>query len=149
MRRKQVAIRNIVAGRAKHRCEYCLTPDDATTGTFEIEHIEPTGEGGADELPNLAWACIFCNGSKNAATQAIDPMTGDSVALFHPRHDTWSEHFAWGGSKNLEVIGLSATGRATIARLRLNRLERMVIRDLLTLAGRHPPLDTPPPPAIP
>jgi len=71
------------------------------------------------------------------------------TALFHPRHDKWSEHFTWDDKDGLQIVGLSAVGRATIACLKLNRSERLNLRRLLQLDGRHPPLDTPPDEVIP
>jgi hypothetical protein len=49
-----------------------------------------------------------------------DPVTGETVALYHPRTDTWEDHFLWSDDKLL-MIGKTPTGRATIARIQLNR----------------------------
>jgi len=70
--------------------------------------------------------------------RAVDPISEETVPLFHPRRDNWHEHFAW-SPDCLILKGLTATGRATIAALDLNRqrvinLRRIVIRD-----GLHPP----------
>ena len=40
-----------------------------------------------------------------------------------------------------EIIGLTATGRATIAALRLNNPEIVAARSLWVQAGWHPPRD--------
>lgn len=50
-----------------------------------IEHIIPLAAGGSSELDNLWLACDLCNSCKGARTHAIDPLTGQTAALFHPR----------------------------------------------------------------
>lgn len=136
--RKQPAIRQAVRERAAGHCEYCLSPDDCSPAPFNVEHIVPTGRGGSDTLESLAWSCGGCNGSKGVAIAGMDLVTGEFAPLFHPRKDLWEEHFNWGDDP-LVLVGKSATGRATIARLHLNRPELLLLRRLLTLAQRHPP----------
>ncbi|MBC7807856.1 MAG: HNH endonuclease [Akkermansiaceae bacterium] len=146
--RKQKTIRDAVSLRAGARCEYCKSPSDIGSAPFNVEHIEPTVGGGADEVDNLAWSCVFCNASKAKVTKATDPATGDEVALFHPRHNEWTEHFAWDDIDDSVVRGRTAIGRATENRLKLNREEIVNFRRLLRSIGRHPPLDTVPTDAI-
>jgi hypothetical protein len=87
---------------------------------FEVEHIVPTARGGADEIPNLALACRSCNLRKGMGERARDPVTGDLVRLFDPRHDAWGEHFRL-SLTNFHVEGLTTVGRATVRRLGMNR----------------------------
>jgi hypothetical protein len=47
------------------------------------------------------------------------------VLLFNPRKQVWLEHFTWDDGFT-HVIGLTATGRATIAPLRMNDNQRAV-----------------------
>ena len=63
-------------------------------------------------------------------------MSGRKVPLFHPRRQRWSDHFRW--NDNL-VLGVTATGRATLTALQMNRPSILVIRDEETVRGRHPP----------
>ena len=56
---------------------------------------------------------------------AIDPDTNQLAPLFHPRQDDWNEHFAW---LDYRQIGRTASGRATIAALKLNSDRRLLIR---------------------
>ncbi len=65
-----------------------------------------------------------------------DPETGKTVAIFNPRRQVWAEHFRWAG---VQVVGLTATGRATINALRMNRALILAIRAEEELFGRHPP----------
>ena len=70
--------------------------------------------------------------------RAIDPESGNLVMLYNPRTHRWQEHFVWGANVT-QLFGLTAIGRATIQTLRLNRLGVMNLRQLLILAGKHPP----------
>lgn len=70
--------------------------------------------------------------------EAQDPATGITAPLYHPRHDQWSEHFAW-SVDNITLVGTTAVGRATIAALKLNRPGVVELRSaLLQLAGTAP-----------
>jgi hypothetical protein len=75
---------------------------------------------GEDEIENLAFACLGCNGAKYNKIEAYDPATGAHVPLFHPRRQNWSDHFLWSDDE-LTMLGLTEIGRATIAALDLNR----------------------------
>jgi len=63
-------------------------------------------------------------------------MTGNAVKVFHPRQQNWKDHFGWRG---VELVGLTATGRATVSALDLNRPTMLAIRAEEELLGRHPP----------
>lgn len=112
-------LREVVAARAGHRCEYCLAPEVLFNSLFEVDHIEPRSRGGADEVWNLALACRACNGSKHVATSAIDPSGQRLTRLFNPRVDLWSEHFER-DALTAEIHGLNEIGRATVDRLNMN-----------------------------
>ncbi|MDQ2730542.1 MAG: HNH endonuclease [Armatimonadota bacterium] len=105
---------------------------------FAVEHIQPQVAGGGDTLNNLAFCCQGCNNRKFTAMTALDPATGDDVRLFHPRRQTWTEHFAWTGDF-AQVSGLTAVGRATIEKLQLNRPHLVNLRRALRQVGAHPP----------
>jgi len=47
------------------------------------------------------------------------------VRLFHPRRDTWEEHFAWDGSR---LLGRTSVGQVTIAVLAINAPYRLEVR---------------------
>lgn len=51
---------------------------------------------------------------------ATDPDTGVETALYNPRTQHWKDHFRWDDDKT-GLVGLSAVGRATVSRLRINR----------------------------
>lgn len=137
-RRPGARLRRFVAGRARERCEYCLTPARVGTQSFSVEHILPWSHHGPTDPANLALACQGCNGYKLDRTTSIDPQTGLEAPLFHPRRMNWGDHFVW-APDGVRLIGLSPTGRATVALLRLNRAGLVALRELLVAAGQHPP----------
>jgi hypothetical protein len=105
--------------------------------SFHVEHVTPRCAGGATELSNLAMACPSCNLRKADRTSAIDPQSGDRVALFHPVRQTWSTHFRLMGYR---IEGLTPVGRATVAALDLNNPRRQRIRAAEQNLGLFPPL---------
>lgn len=102
---------------------------------MHVDHINPKG---TDSLDNLCLACWNCNTSKQTAIQALDPDTNQSIALYNPRKQKWSEHFEWIDS-GLRLKGLSAYGRATIERLKMNRPMIIIARKRWVAGGFHPP----------
>lgn len=122
------ATRHLVRQRAGSRCEYCRLPEDAVDVPFHVEHIIARQHGGSDEPSNLCLACDRCNLHKGPNLNSIDPDTGSSVPLFHPRQQKWDDHFAWMGA---EIIGVSATGRATARLLQMNARHRLLLRSQL------------------
>ena len=131
--------KRLVIERAQGRCEYCQCRSDYTTETFAIEHVIPVSRGGNDDLQNLALACSSCNGRKYNKLEAIDPVSGEMAPLFNPRLQRWVEHFAW--SKDYaQVIGLTATGRATTAALQMNQQNMISLRKAMFVLGVHPPI---------
>lgn len=125
-----------VRDRAKEACEYCLLPQNSQEATFHIDHVVPRREGGETEAANLALACVTCSLRKGARMFALDPVSQSTVKLFHPREETWSEHFRL--NDEFEFEGLSPTGRATIESLGMNRLAIISIRKELHFLGRFP-----------
>jgi HNH endonuclease len=130
--------RRLVRERAGGRCEYCLSPAAYSPDPFATEHIIPRSRGGSHRPANLAFSCQGCNSFKYNSIEAPDPVSGERVSLLHPRRDAWRDHFTWSDDFT-EILGLTPTGRATIARLDLNRPEVVNLRRLLILVAQHPP----------
>lgn len=130
-----VALQRHVRDRAKERCEYCRLAQAGQEATFHVDHIQPRREGGATSLDNLALACVSCSLRKGGNSEAHDPDTGHAVRLFHPRNDAWDEHFAMDGE--FRITGISEIGRATVARLRMNRSLAVAIRKATALLGLY------------
>jgi len=131
-------LRQQVTERAGGGCEYCRSQAKYATQSFSVEHIVARIKGGTTTLDNLALACQGCNNHKYDKTEAYDPARGQLAPLYHPRHDSWDEHFAWSDDFTL-LIGLTPTGRATVGALLLNRDGVVNLRRLLYLNGEHPP----------
>lgn len=131
------SVRVQVVEQAGGLCEYCHYPEEFSAGRFAVDHILPRTLGGTDDLSNLALACRNCNERKQDATTALDPATGQNVALFHPREDLWENHFVWSDDFSL-MLGLTPTGRATIARLQTNHRGVVRQRQVLHRLGLHP-----------
>jgi hypothetical protein len=111
---------------------------DGQEARFHVDQIVQRVEGGATVESNLALACISCLLHKEARRSAMDPETGRCLPLFHLRRQRWSDHFRWDGAM---LVALTATGRATIASLRLSRPMMLAIRMEERERGRHPPKD--------
>ncbi len=105
-----------------------------------IEHIIPDALGGPTTRENLWLACYRCNEFKGDRTDAVDPTTGEVVALFNPRTQRWSEHFTW-SSDGIFIEGITTHGRATVAALRLNNRYVVAARQLWVEAGWWPPAE--------
>ncbi len=129
-------LRRFVIQRAMNRCEYCGLSQEGQEATFHVDHVTPVAAGGLTVSENLALACVSCSLRKAARQRAIDPESGEEGALYNPRRDSWHEHFQWQGTR---LIGLTATGRATVEALNLNRALILAIRQEEAATGRHPP----------
>lgn len=130
--------KSIVAQRAGYCCEYCLSQMRYAPDPFAVDHIVPSALGGANDLSNLAYACLGWNGRKFTATTANDPVTGEIAPLYNPRIHQWLDHFGWSTDFTL-MIGLTPAGRATIERLQLNRPGVVNLRRMLYQVDQHPP----------
>jgi 5-methylcytosine-specific restriction endonuclease McrA len=103
-----------------------------------VEHITPRSRNGSDEQSNLAWSCMGCNDRKYTAVDAIDLITGVLAKLFNPRQNRWADHFIWTADFT-QIVGHTAIGRATVAKLKLNRPELVKLRQILHAAGEPIP----------
>lgn len=128
------AIKNHVFSRADGCCEYCQTCQINIGQAMHVEHIDPNG---GDGLDNLCLACPSCNLSKAAATTAVDPQSDHIVTLFNPRLHEWDEHFEWSEAYS-HIQGLTAVGRATVVRLKMNRPRMVLTRQRWVQAKLHP-----------
>jgi hypothetical protein len=125
--------RGQVRERASDRCEYCLLPQHGSVLPHEIDHIRARKHRGPTSLENTCLACAQCNAAKGPNVAGYDPLTGALVALFNPRVDIWSKHFAYDGAV---LRGRTPEGRATVEVLGINQPDRVEHRRLLRAAGR-------------
>ena len=128
-------LRRLVVRRARNRCEYCGLSQLGQEATFHLDHVVPVKAGGHATGDNLALACVSCSLRKAARQTAVDPTSGEHVSLFHPRRDLWHDHFRWQG---VRLFGRTATGRATIEALEMNRPLVLAIREEESARSRHP-----------
>jgi hypothetical protein len=129
-------LRNLVIRRADNRCEYCKLSQMGQEATFHIDHVIPVTANGPTEAENLALACVSCSLHKSAKQVVKDPLTAKAVKIFNPRQQLWENHFRW---EEVQIVGLTDQGRATIAALRMNRPVILAIREEESILGRHPP----------
>ena len=116
-----------VRERAGQRCEYCGLPQSCSRFALPIDHVIALKHGGADDDGNLALSCALCNGYKGSDIASRLP-DGPLVRLFHPREDSWREHFRWDGCI---LVGLTDVGRVTVALLRINDVDAVALRRAL------------------
>jgi hypothetical protein len=129
MGRVPANLRVLVRERAGERCEYCgIHQKDDPAFLFHIEHIVARQHRGTTDEGNLALSCHHCNLHKGPNLTGIDPRSGDTVALFHPRTEQWSSHFAISEGR---ITGLTPTGRATVEVLSINDSARVELRRLV------------------
>jgi hypothetical protein len=122
------AVRQLIRQRAGDRCEYCRThQDDEPLFRYQVEHVIARQHGGTDDADNLALACPHCNRHKGPNLTGIDPLTGAVETLFHPRRQSWPEHFEINGGL---VLGRTPTGRATVRVLAMNDPIRVELRQM-------------------
>jgi hypothetical protein len=131
-----LSIRRLVTERAANQCEYCLLHQDDTSFTHAVDHIIALRHGGESMPENLALACIQCNRNKGNDLTTLDPLTNTVTLLFNPREQNWHEHFQLEGAR---LVGLTPTGRATVALLRMNDPVRLQEREQLLFIERYPP----------
>jgi hypothetical protein len=130
-----VSLRRFVAERAAHRCEYCLLHEDDSYSPHQVDHIISRKHGGQSDSDNLAYACLRCNAWKGTDIGSFDTQSGPLVSLFHPRRQSWEDHFLLRGAV---IEPLTAEGKATARLLKLNLDKRIVERRLLAIVGRYP-----------
>ncbi len=128
-------LKKLVINRAGNRCEYCRIPELLANYDFHIEHVVSIQHGGASSPDNLAFCCSFCNWKKGTNLATLLPPSDELVRLFNPRTQNWFEHFVNDGGT---ILPKTKTGEATIKLLEFNLLERVEIRQTLSIAGFYP-----------
>jgi hypothetical protein len=129
--------RRLRAEAVELRCAYCHSPESLLGIPLEADHIIATAHGGKTVIANLCLCCRTCNSHKWQITTARDAATGRRVKLFHPRRQQWREHFQW-SAEGTRILGLTATGRATIEALQMNNDLIVKLRSLWVMLGLHP-----------
>jgi len=107
--------RDAVRRRATFACEYCGVSETDTAGELTIDHYQPQTKGGTDDLENLLYSCVRCNQYK----ADYWPAEAHAPQLWNPRTEPASAHFVL--IEDGTFYPLTAIGRFTLQRLRLNR----------------------------
>jgi hypothetical protein len=121
-----------VHNHAAYRCEYCQAAQRIIGQSMHVEHIKPDGSD------DLCLSCPTCNLSKAKVTTTHDPDMGKMTERFNSRKQGWSEHFRWAENGTV-VQAITPTGRATVARLRMNLPRLIESRSIWVYSGVHPP----------
>ena len=100
-----------VRERAGECCEYCLVSQSGRLARFHMDHIIAIKHSGTDDDDNLCLACPICNAHKGDNVAAFDPQTGNPTALYHPRKQTWDDHFRL--NDDATIKGITPEGRTT------------------------------------
>jgi hypothetical protein len=116
-------------------CEYCRMPQQFDPLAFQIDHIIAQQHNGPTIAENLALSCFADNHHKGPNIAGIDPDSGRMERLFHPRTDSWPDHFEWRGAI---LFGRTSVGRTTIAVLRINLPHHVAHRTALIDEGVFP-----------
>lgn len=132
-----LAIRRQVIDDAGTRCGYCHSDEILMGVSLAVDHIVPVAAGGQTVRENLWTACRQCNEYKSSRTHYEDPQSREMALLFNPRTQKWNEHFAW-SPEYTHILGKTATGRATIEALQLNRTLLIRARQRWVLMGWRP-----------
>jgi HNH endonuclease len=131
-------LREEVADRAYHVCEYCLIHEDDTFWGCEADHIISKKHGGPTLSNNLAWACAVCNSHKGTD---LGTLVGDPARLirfYNPRADRWSGNFNLNG---YSIDPLTQEGEGNVKILPLNDGHRLEERKALKEVGRLPRME--------
>lgn len=128
-------LRRLVYERANGCCEYCRLAESDSFLAHEVDHITAEKHQGMTEESNLCYSCFDCNRYKGSDIASVDPETGEITPLFHPRRDSWIEHFRLEATF---IRSISAKRRVTVNLLKLNAAEQISRRESLLLMNRYP-----------
>lgn len=122
-------LRQQVAERPEHRCEYCRAYEKDSFFSYHIEHIVSLKHGGLTVLVNLAYSCPVCNKNKGSDIATFLDNYQIPIRFYNPRIDEWKIHF------DIQPDGLilakSEIGRATIKIFDFNHPDSMLERKIL------------------
>jgi len=128
--------RRAVRKRADDCCEYCRLPQSSSTLPFHVDHVIPLKHDGLDDTDNFCLACYKCNGYKSSDVGGFDPATRDLTRLYHPREQTWEDHFRL--EADMTIIGITPAGRTTVRVLRMNDDAQLEHRRMLAELDDYP-----------
>ncbi len=131
-------VRDRIRARSAYRCGYCLAPESLMYATLRVDHIIPKAAGGTDDETNLWASCDPCNAHKADKSTGVDLETGETVPLFNPAVQVWTDHFAFGDDR-ATILGRTPIGRATVLALKMNNADVLALRRRWVSVGWYPP----------
>lgn len=129
-------LREFVATRAGHICEYCLIHEEDTFFQCHVDHIVSIKHGGQTVAENLAYACAICNRKKGSDIGSMLLPKQKFTRFFNPRKDLWSHHFKL---ERVTITPFTNIAKVTVQILDFNNSERILERKTLITMGRYPP----------
>lgn len=108
-------IRDQVRARAQFACEYCGVKESDAGGLLTIDHFQPVGKGGNDDLENLVYCCNRCNQYK----RDYWPESPTDPSPWNPRQERAAAHFV--EMEDGTLLAATETGAFSINLLHLNR----------------------------
>lgn len=78
--------------------------------------------------------------NKSMNEQSIIMSIANALSLFNPRTEKWSSHFKF-SEDFTTIMGLTASGRATVALLKMNNERVVKARSGWRKLGWNPPID--------
>jgi 5-methylcytosine-specific restriction endonuclease McrA len=97
----------------------------ASSIPLTLDQIVAVKHEGPTVMSNLASACLRCNAHKG--TDLTTLLHGELVRLFHPRLQTWTDHFRVHRESG-RIRGQTLIGTATARLLLVNGGDRAAIR---------------------
>lgn len=116
--------RKVVRAKYNLCCGYCGVSELDVGSELEIDHFQPSSQGGSDELDNLVYACPACNRNKASYWHSSD--SPPHMHLLHPLTDSLSPHLTL--LQDGHMAGLTPRGWFHIEWLHLNRPQLIAMR---------------------
>ena len=127
-------LRQTIADRANHLCEYCLIAEADSFYGCQVDHIISLKHGGSSDVDNLAFACALCNRAKGSDVGSI-AKPGDFTRFFNPRTDRWLDHFRLEGAT---IHPLTPIGEVMVRIFGFNDSARLHEREEMIRFGTYP-----------
>jgi hypothetical protein len=127
------ATRELVRRRADNDCEYCLLCQEHSAVPHQSSISSQRSMAGPTTRPTWRLRVTVTISARAPTFRGIDPLTGELVALFHPRRDRRADHFT---IRVPRIEGVTPCGRATVRVLAMNDVRRLELRSELSVGGR-------------
>ena len=115
-------------------CGYCGVTEAEVGSYLTIDHYQPEGAGGSDEIENLVYACHACNLHKSTAWNpqtppVLHPLQTDLTLHLRALPDGTLEALTPEGGRHIETLHLNRPPMIE-RRKRLALIEKILERDV-------------------